>query len=203
MPARQLILNFNLKIKNSLQGKGFTLVELMIAVSIVAIISSVGLVYFGQSQKLARDAKRKQDLQAITVALELYHQKNKHYPCTTGFISSGTTQSDWITNDTSVAGCSTGGNLDSQYIKPAVPIDPSNQSAGSAPYTGDTTLGYGYYSTTGCGDTYVVFAGLENTNDKDTIAKRNAAGNPYKWCSGVALNSSNGWGANKFLLYNW
>src|SRR3990167_4460210 len=62
--------------------KGFTLVELLIAISIIAIISAVGITSYSQAQKLGRDFKRKQDLRSIATALELFHQKYKRYPCT-------------------------------------------------------------------------------------------------------------------------
>lgn len=68
-------------ILNSRQRRaGFTLIELMITISIIAIISAIGLVSYSKAQSLGRDAKRKQDLASLAVALELYYQKNKTHP---------------------------------------------------------------------------------------------------------------------------
>src|SRR3989338_3437078 len=53
-----------------LNKKGFTLVELMVAISIVAILAVVGLVVYGNVQATARNSQREQSLQAITTALE-------------------------------------------------------------------------------------------------------------------------------------
>src|SRR3989344_4865391 len=53
-----------------LNKKGFTLVELMVAISIVAILAVVGLVVYGNVQATARNAQREQSLQAIATALE-------------------------------------------------------------------------------------------------------------------------------------
>lgn len=64
----------------AIKSRGFTLIELMVAISIVSIISAVGLVGYGQAQKYARDARRKQDLKSIQLALELYKQVNNIYP---------------------------------------------------------------------------------------------------------------------------
>lgn len=64
----------------SAQKKGFTLIELMITISIVAIISAIGLVSYSQTQKIARDARRKEDLRSLAIAIELYYQKIKTYP---------------------------------------------------------------------------------------------------------------------------
>lgn len=53
-----------------LSKRGFTLVELMVAISIVAILAVVGLVVYGNVQATARNSQREQSLQAIATALE-------------------------------------------------------------------------------------------------------------------------------------
>ncbi|RJP46335.1 MAG: type II secretion system protein [Armatimonadetes bacterium] len=50
--------------------KGFTLVELLVAITIVAVLSVVGAAIFGGVQQRARDTRRTQDLDAIAAALE-------------------------------------------------------------------------------------------------------------------------------------
>ena len=56
--------------------KGFTLVELMVVLSIIAILSVVGIVLYSGAQIKARDSIRKNDLNNIATALELYKQSS-------------------------------------------------------------------------------------------------------------------------------
>lgn len=50
--------------------RGFTLVELLVVVAIIAILSVIGLTIFTSAQSNARDARRKSDVDAIANALE-------------------------------------------------------------------------------------------------------------------------------------
>lgn len=50
--------------------KGFTLIELMVAIAIVAVLATIGFSLFQNTQAQARDARRKQDIDAISSALE-------------------------------------------------------------------------------------------------------------------------------------
>jgi prepilin-type N-terminal cleavage/methylation domain-containing protein len=60
--------------------KGFTLVELLIVISIMATLSAVGLVMYGNTQAKGRDSKRQQDLSQIQASLEAYQADNNYYP---------------------------------------------------------------------------------------------------------------------------
>jgi len=62
-------------LKERLQ-KGFTLIELMVVVSIIGILMAAGILAFSNAQTSARDAKRKADVDAISKALEQYNQNN-------------------------------------------------------------------------------------------------------------------------------
>ncbi len=65
-------------------SRGFTLIELMVVISIIAILATVGLVVYSSAQKNARDGKRVGDLQEIQKALEQYYSINTQYPATLG-----------------------------------------------------------------------------------------------------------------------
>ena len=70
-------------------GFGFTLVELMIVISIIAVLSAIAIVSFTNLQQNSRDAKRKSDLVMVQGALEQYHADQNYYPLPTGTSSNG------------------------------------------------------------------------------------------------------------------
>ncbi|KKS65153.1 MAG: hypothetical protein UV40_C0024G0007 [Parcubacteria group bacterium GW2011_GWA1_42_7] len=90
---------FNTKIINSLKirvpcpnaraKKGFTLVELLVVISIIGLLASILLVAVNPARIKARDAKRIFDLKQIAIALETYYDYYSHYPscCTSTFIN--------------------------------------------------------------------------------------------------------------------
>lgn len=60
--------------------KGFTLVEILVAVTILSILTAVGITTYGSMQERARDAKRKLDIEAISQAFEVnYNSKTGIY----------------------------------------------------------------------------------------------------------------------------
>ena len=59
---------------------GFTVIELLVVIAIIAVLTTVGLVSFTQTNKRARDGKRKADLEQIRSALVLYRTDNGTYP---------------------------------------------------------------------------------------------------------------------------
>lgn len=60
--------------------KGFSLVELLVVITIIAILSVVAYSAVGGQTGKARDARRQQDLAAIKSALEVYYIENGKYP---------------------------------------------------------------------------------------------------------------------------
>lgn len=71
-------MNNELRIKNS--KKGFTLVEILIVVTIIGILASIILVGLGNFRGRGRDARRIADLNQVQNALELYYTKFQRYP---------------------------------------------------------------------------------------------------------------------------
>lgn len=62
------------------KGQGFTLFELLVSISIIAILTVVAIVSYSNAQKKARDARRIQDVDAVGKALEQYYADNTKYP---------------------------------------------------------------------------------------------------------------------------
>lgn len=71
------------KIRKDVRGgglKGFTLVELMIVITVIAILATLGVMSFTRVQMQARDVKRKADVRAIETALQAYFTEFSAYP---------------------------------------------------------------------------------------------------------------------------
>lgn len=77
----KLVFKFlNLKKLKRKRFLGFTLIELVIVVSIVSIITGIGASSYISTTKTARDNRRKTDLETVRQALELYKADNGEYP---------------------------------------------------------------------------------------------------------------------------
>lgn len=63
-----------------MRNPGFTLMEILVAVSIMMIISGMILGGFTFSQRKSRDAKRKSSLAQVSRALELFNEDFGRYP---------------------------------------------------------------------------------------------------------------------------
>lgn len=88
----------------------FTVIEILVVISIFIIIAGIVVVRFDESQKTGRDSVRVKDLGEVANALENYYTKNNDYPSATGNF-----QNDLQT-------------LVSNGFIGAIPKDPTNQS---------------------------------------------------------------------------
>lgn len=69
------------------QKLGFTLLELLVVISIIGLLIAMGTASYSTAQKKARNARRKGDMQAIQAAFEqFYSANNSAYPtsCSSG-----------------------------------------------------------------------------------------------------------------------
>jgi len=69
----------NISFPNS-SKKGFTLIEILITVTIISVLSVTAVMVFRTSLSRGRDAERKSDLESIYVAFEDYYNDNGCYP---------------------------------------------------------------------------------------------------------------------------
>lgn len=70
------------RILKSQTTKGFSLVEILVVISIIGILSAIGLSFTGALQKNARDAQRSSDLSVLQSALQQYYADQGKYPNT-------------------------------------------------------------------------------------------------------------------------
>lgn len=106
---------------NLLSGrKGFTLIEVLVAATIIGLLSTIGVTGFQAITRSGRDAVRKSDLEQIRSALEIYKSEINSYPAGSG--------------------CSASSSLVPNYINnyPVDPKDPTNKYC----YTRLSTLTY-------------------------------------------------------------
>jgi prepilin-type N-terminal cleavage/methylation domain-containing protein len=185
---------FSLQLKPK---RGFTLIELMIAISIIAIVSAVGLVTYNNTRMIARDAKRKQDLKAIAQALELFYLEYRRYPChgISTRVNSLDTNTTWLT-DSSDIGCvtattgGTGFKLSPAFMS-SVPRDPLNTTSYKYEYHSSAANGLG--SPPCLNQDFILIAYLENTNDADTALKK-----PRTICGSIVTNTF--YGDNAYVI---
>lgn len=135
--------------------KGFTLIEVLVAVTIISVLASIGVVAYTSVNKRARDAKRKGDVEQIRSALEMYRADIGYYPN----IGSGS----W----TNASGLST--PLVSTYL-PAIPSDP--KSTQTYRYKATNLSGSTYYG-------YCVSALIESEDPLDTCTPDTISSHNY------------------------
>lgn len=63
--------------------QGFTLLELLIAITIIGILSTIGTLSYSTAQKKTRDMRRKDDMRLVQQGMEQYYgDNNSAYPAT-------------------------------------------------------------------------------------------------------------------------
>lgn len=70
-----------------MKNNGFTLVELVVVVTIIMVITAVGAISFQSASTKARDGRRKADLEKIRLALEMIRQVGNTYPASEALLS--------------------------------------------------------------------------------------------------------------------
>ena len=66
------------------RAAGFTLIELMVVIAIIAILAGIIMGSLATAKYRANDSKRKSDLKNLSLALSQYYNDNGSYPSTGG-----------------------------------------------------------------------------------------------------------------------
>lgn len=135
--------------------RGFTLMEILVAISIIAILTAIGIVSYGSVNRRSRDTKRKSDTEQVRSALEMYRTDNGYYPA----IGAGS----W----TNASGLST--VLVATYM-PAIPSDPKSPDSVYR-YKATNVSGGSYYG-------YCVSAYLESETPASNSCTPDASQTP-------------------------
>lgn len=121
---------------------GFTMIELLVVVSIIGVLAALVMVSFTGSQKQAKDSQRKSDLRQYSTSIEAFANKNGGlYPSRT----IATAAADGLCTDLDLTSC------------PDDPKYTANQTHSRYQYISD-----GSGSGTADGTEYVLWAELEN-----------------------------------------
>lgn len=67
--------------------KGFTIIELLVVITIIGVLSSLAMAQLSYAQRKSRDARRMSDVGQITKALNLYQIDNNIFPIHTSAIT--------------------------------------------------------------------------------------------------------------------
>jgi len=91
----------------------FTLVELLVVISIIALMSTIAVVATSSAQINARNTRRKADAVQISKALELYYADNSSYPNTGGAMENNCPGSGYSDTDPGswIPGLTSGGYM--------------------------------------------------------------------------------------------
>lgn len=65
--------------------KGFTFIELLVTVTIIMVLTAVGIVSYRVTNQKARDARRRSDLESVRSALEICRTETGAYPASIDF----------------------------------------------------------------------------------------------------------------------
>ena len=80
------------KMRTTRKQQGFTLLEIMLVVSIIVIILGVAISKLGNTTAIAKSMRVQADIQAIKTQLQLYESMNGFYPSTEQGLQSLVTQ---------------------------------------------------------------------------------------------------------------
>jgi len=152
---------------------GFTLVELLVVISIIGILTMIGAVAYSGAQKKARDTQRKTELDALSKALMMYYNDNGVFPALDIF----------ATPDNVLTG--SGGTV---YVA-KMPVDPKNVNPYIYSYRYDDDVSSSTYRKV-----FYLFANLENTNDTQCKFQEYKSNGTF-FCYGISSPNS--------ALKNW
>lgn len=129
---------------------GFSLLELLVVVSIIAVLIGLALPNFMGARERARDTRRKAELNELKKALRLYYNDYSIYPAT------GT--------GTNIVGCGTSGDA---ACPQAGPFQAGGAAGTDTMYMKRMPQGTYFYTRAASGDDFRLRMTLDNRSDTD------------------------------------
>lgn len=150
--------------------RGFTIIELLVVVSVIGILATISLVGFNRYQADSRDAQRSSQATILAEALEKYYDKNGEYPSCNAMtdIASNVVDNTLVGTNPEVLVAPQAASDQTNSIDFCTSITPSTPTDSFA-YVGDGT------STCSTGDAclqYTLQYKEESTNTIKTITSR-------------------------------
>ncbi len=168
---------------------GFTIVELLIVIVVIAVLASITVVAYNGIQSRARDTGRVQKVKDISKAIELYKIDNGQYPP----IQDGNSSESSCGSQTENWGhCDRNKEL-ADMLAPYMKLDPtslSNATQGSYVYYYNSSS-VEYYQTYGLG---VYLEGSGGQNDGGSLANAYEVGQNPSYCMLTYTGAGASWG---------
>lgn len=157
----------------NLKEKGFTVVELLIVIVVIAILAAISVVSYTGMQKRALDSVRKQDIGNVAKALALYRVDNGDVLTTGSGCGASGSGEGWVSHRSSLGGATsyprsvTDCLMDKKYLSSDV-VDPSGctDNARAAKCAAPRTTSYMKINCSASGQNYAyLMARLESTSN--------------------------------------
>lgn len=169
--------------------QGFTIVEILIVVVVIAILASVSVSAYSGVQQRSRDSRRVSDMNAIVKALEMYKVQTGSYPATSTTNTIVSWEVSSINPDQFLSALKTSG------VVTTIPVDPTNNGTTTKSFL------YRYYryaaGTNGCdparGAYYVLVVGKAESASGGQLES-----SPGFACSSKDWSTEGGWVTGAF-----
>lgn len=153
---------------------GFTLIEILVAITIIATLAGAVILTTGNARDKGKDTRRKNDLKAINSAIIAYRADKSHWPpdniYSTTLEYASYSSADWLDDIHPY--------INKMPNDPVINITNEGDQGDDEGETGSCqTANHGYfycYVLSSDKKTYTLWAQLENTNDTDIYSKSSA-----------------------------
>lgn len=126
---------------NQITTRGFTIVELLIVIVIIAILAAITIVAFNGIQNRAKTSSAQSAATTLAKKAEAYHAENSQYPNTANVITGTGTQNGVTTATTSTWYSAAGGAFSTTASTTFTSATAAPSNPKSVYYVANTTLG--------------------------------------------------------------